>query len=423
MRLPSDAFKDNTGTEVTTNIIFLQKRDHLIDDIQLEWLNIAPNRDGIPINNYFVQHPEIVLGTMIQESKLYHGNEKETLCKPFKGGNLDEKLRTALGHIHGQITNKGIQTNGTLADTIPADSNVRNFSYTLIDGKLYYRENSVMYTPDLSISDMARAKGMVELRDSCRSVIDAQIAADDDEKLHTFQNQLNDIYDCFVSSYGRVNDAVNARAFNEDSSYYLLCALENMDENGRFIDKSDMFTKRTIRQSKIPNYVNNVQEALLLSVSEKARVYMSSLTGMTEKKLIQNLKGEIFRLPSDGEAAVYLTADEYLSGNVREKLEIALIYAEQEPQLYESNVEALEKVQPVPLTATDIDARLGAIWIVPKYIQDFIYELLQTPDYIKHIIEVSYSQVTSMWNISGKSVDSGNVLANTTYGTSEYKRL
>ncbi|MBQ9564089.1 MAG: DEAD/DEAH box helicase family protein, partial [Synergistaceae bacterium] len=414
VRLPNNAFKANAGTEVTADILFLQKRDAPVEDVRLEeWIPIKADSNGILVNDYFNLHPEMLLGTMIRNDAY----RNETECRPFEGRDLEELLKTALGRIQGQYIGRKAQTREQAKESIPADTRVRNFSYTLVNGVLYYRENSVMNRPKLPAMEIARAKGMVELRDACRAVIDIQLKSYNDAELRACQERLNDVYDRFVSRYGRVNDPANARAFDADSSYYLLCALENLDENRQFKSKSDMFTKRTIRQHIVPSSVDTPQEALLLSISERARVdlpYMSSLTGRTEDELIRELQTEIFPVPGTDE---YQTADEYLSGNVREKLETARQYAEGNPGRFRGNVEALEKAQPVPLNATDIDARLGSTWIEPKFIQDFIYELLQTPYYAQGRIEVRYSPLTSIWNVSGKSIDSGNILANTAYGT------
>lgn len=425
VRLPNTAFKANAGTEVTTDILFLQKRDHIIDDVQPEWLHTFNNAEGVPVNNYFLQHPEMMLGTMAFDSSMY-GNERETTCNPIEGADLAEQLHEAMGNIQGKITAREQEIREQYKETIPADPSVRNYSYTLVDGELYYRENSVMYKPDLPRTSMERAKDMVGLRDLCRAVIDAQMDGVSDEDLQVLQKDLNRAYDRFVRRHSRVNDVASARAFDEDSSYYLLCGLENLDEDRRFIGKSDMFTKRTIRQNVVPTSAETPQEALLLSISEKAHVdmdYMASLTGRTEEDLERELRGAIFQVPDRVEPetgrAVWQTADEYLSGNVREKLETARRYAEREPELFGSNVKALEEAQPKPLTASEIDVRLGATWVDPKYVQAFLFELLQTPPYMTYSIKVSYSPMSATWNISNKTKDVGNVRANTTYGTKD----
>ena len=419
VRLPNNAFKSNAGTEVTADIIFLQKREKLVDDIQADWIYTQENEDGIRINNYFAQNPEMILGRMARDSRLY-GNENETTCEPIEGADLAEQLQEALGKIEGRIEEREIQTQENTQDTIPADPNVRNFSYTLVDGELYYRENSQMYKPDLSQSAINRAKGMVRVRDACRAVINAQIDGCSDERLSGLQEKLNREYDSFSRKFGRINDSQNARVFDEDSSYYLICGLENLDAHHKFLGKSDMFTKRTIRQDIVPTSVETAQEALLLSMSEKARVdmdYMSSLTGKSEEELFSELKGEIYKVPSrTEERAVYQTADEYLSGDVRQKLMMAKYFAENNPE-YAENVKALEAAQPEPLKATEIDVRLGSTWVPPKYIEQFIHELLQPPTYARDRINVSYLEQTSAWNISGKNLDTNNVLASTTYGT------
>ena len=426
VRLPNNAFKSNAGTEVTADIVFLQKREKLVDDIQADWIYTRENEDGIRVNNYFTQHPEMILGKMAQDSRLY-GNENETTCEPIEGADLQEQLSEALGRIRGRIEEREIQTQENARETIPADPSVRNFSYTLVDGELYYRENSQMYKPDLPQSAINRAKGMVKVRDACRAVINAQMDGCSDETLSELQGKLNREYDSFSRRFGRINDPQNARAFDEDSSYYLICGLENIDAHHNFLGKSDMFTKRTIQQDIVPTSVETAQEALLLSMSEKARVdmdYMSSLTGKTEEELFSELKGEIFKVPSQTPAggaerrAEYQTADEYLSGNVRQKLMMAKFFAEDNPEFVD-NVKALEAAQPEPLKATEIDVRLGSTWVPPQYIEQFTHELLQTPGYVRDKISVSYSEQTSAWNISGKRLDVGNVLANTTYGTKD----
>ena len=422
VRLPNNAFKDNAGTEVTADIIFLQKREKIVDDIQADWTQAHENADGIRVNDYFIQHPEMVLGKMVLDSRMY-GNEKETTCEPIEGADLGEQLNEALGKIEGQIEEREIQTQENTVETIPADPRVRNFSYTLLDGELYYRENSQMYKPDLPQTAISRAKGMVRVRDACRAVIDAQMDGCSDETLRGLQAKLNSAYDSFSRRFGRINDPQNARAFDEDSSYYLICGLENMDAHHNFVGKSDMFTQRTIQQNIVPTRVETAQEALLLSMSEKARVdmeYMSGLTGKTESELFSELKGEIYRVPKPADVrgrGEYQTADEYLSGNVREKLVMARLFAKDNPE-YADNVKALEAAQPEPLQATEIDVRLGSTWVPPEYVEQFMHELLETPTYARSRITVSYSEHTSAWNVSGKKLDAGNVLSNTTYGTS-----
>ena len=424
VRLPNTTFKENAGTEVTADIVFLQKREKLVDDIQADWTQTHENADGIRVNDYFIQHPEMVLGRMVQDSRMY-GNENETTCEPIEGADLAAQLREALGNIRGRIEEREIQTQENTRETIPADPRVRNFSYTLVNGELYYREDSQMYKPDLPQSAINRAKGMVKVRDACRAVIDAQMEGCDDETLRELQENLNSAYDSFSRRFGRINDSQNARAFNEDSSYYLICGLENLDAHNNFVGKSDMFTKRTIRQDVVPTTAGTAQEALLLSMSEKAHVdmeYMSSLTGNSEEELFTELKGEIFKVPNPAVngtgKAEYQTADEYLSGDVRRKLGIARYFAETDPE-YLDNVKALEAAQPIPLQATEIDVRLGSTWVPPHYIEDFVHELLQTPVYAQSKISVNYSEQTSTWNISGKRLDVGNVLATATYGTKD----
>jgi N12 class adenine-specific DNA methylase len=437
VRLPNNAFKDNAGTEVTSDILFLQKRERPIT-IDPDWVHLGKTEDGIPVNSYFVENPHMVLGKMIRGKSLY-GNEDETACIPIEGANLAEQLKEALGHIRGRITERNRNVDATsrgkekVREELPALPFVKNFSYAIHDGDLYYRENSIMYKPDLPAATTERTKGLVELRDCARALIEVQLygvqnESQDEENREVLQirEELNERYDNFTRKYGLINDKANAKAFEGDSSYYLLCSLEILDENGNLERKADMFTKRTIRQDNIPDSVDTPAEALVLSIAEKVGVdleYMSSLLpqDMTPAKIAEELKGVIFpnpeRLDGDGNPR-YETADSYLSGNVRQKLEIARACAETDPERYAVNVTALEAAQPKDLEAHEIAVRLGATWIEPKIVEQFMYELLDTPDWARGFICVHYSSHTAGWSVENKNRDTYNVKANTTWGTS-----
>ncbi len=438
VRLPSDAFKANAGTEVTTDILFLQKRDRPID-IEPDWVHLGQTEDGIPVNSYFADHPEMVLGTIQWDDKM-HGDKKETTCEPFPDADLSVQLHEAVSHLQGQIVEvelPDLGENEEIDDSIPAGPDVKNYSYTVVDGKVYYRENSRMVRPELNETAKARVMGMVELRDCVQKLINQQLdeSASDTEIKRT-QAELNRLYDAFSAKYGLINSRGNSLAFAEDSSYYLLCSLEVIDEDENLERKADMFTKRTIRQRKIVTSVDTASEALSLSIAEKAQVdmdYMVSLTGKTPEALADELRGVIFRdLGEQDPASVpkafykldnipFVTADEYLSGNVRRKLRLAKALAEMRPDLADKiapNIEALEAAQPKDLDASEIEVRLGATWIDKGYIQQFMEELLNPPSGVRDGIRVNYSSFTAEWSVSNKnSVGYNNVAAYVTYGT------
>ena len=424
IRLPNDAFKKNAGAEVVSDIIFLQKRDRPLDIVP-EWTQTGQTEDGFAINRYFLDHPEMVLGRQEPESTA-HG--MDYTVNPIEGLELADQLHDAVKHIRGTYQEAELPElgEGEAIDTsIPADPNVKNYSYTVVDGAVYFRENSRMVRPDLNATAEARIKGMVRLRDCVQELIDLQMdAATPDSDIREKQVKLNRLYDDFSAKYGLINDRANRLAFADDSSYYLLCALEIVDEDGRLERKADMFTKRTIKPHEAVTSVDTASEALAVSIAEKARVdmeYMEQLTGKTSDELAAELQGVIFRLPEpvpEGERPTYVTADEYLSGNVRRKLRQAQRAAQQDPA-FAINVEALTAAQPKDLDASEIEVRLGATWIDKKYIQQFMYETFNTPNYLQRAIQVNYTSYTAEWQITGKSsVSENNVAAYTTYGTS-----
>jgi N12 class adenine-specific DNA methylase len=424
VRLPNNAFLANAGTEVTTDIIFLQKRDRVID-IEPDWVHLSTNEEGIPINRYFADNPDMMLGTMAYDDRMY-GNSKETTCIPYENADLGELLREALENIHAEITEYEIDDISDDVDTsIPADPNVRNFSYTVVDGEIYYRENSRMNKVEVSVTANGRIKGMIAIRDCVRDLIEYQTEDYSDEVIREQQHKLNRLYDEFTAKYGLLNSRGNNMAFSDDSSYCLLCSLEILNENGELERKADMFTKRTIRQRAVISHVDTATEALAISIAEKACVdmdFMQSLTGLSEEQLGKDLQGVIFRNPekldSEGKP-IFETADAYLSGNVREKLKNARQFADMHPDIYSINVTALEKVQPKDLSASEIDVRLGATWLPPDIIKDFMFELLETPYMYRRYIDVLYSSYTANWNVKGKNDDrSGNIKSVMTYGTS-----
>lgn len=423
VRLPNDTFFANAGTEVTTDILFLQKRDRVID-IEPDWVHLSTTKDGIPVNQYFADNPEMVLGTMAYDDRMY-GNKNETTCVPYEDAELAGLLREALENIHAEITEYELDELSDDADaSIPADPNVRNFSYTVVDGAIYYRENSRMNRVETSITAQGRIKGMIAIRDCARELIEYQTENYSDETIREQQRKLDRLYDAFVAKYGLLNSRGNNMAFSDDSSYCLLCSLEILDENGEIERKADMFTKRTIRQRTSVTHVDTATEALAISIAEKACVdmgFMQSLTGLSEEQLVKDLEGVVFRNPThinnDG-VIQYETADAYLSGNVREKLKTARQFAEMHPDLYGVNVKALEAVQPKDLDASEIDVRLGATWLPPDVVKDFMFELLETPYMYRRYIDALYSTYTANWNIKGKNDDrSDNIKANVTYGT------
>ena len=424
IRLPNDAFKKNAGAEVVSDIIFLQKRDRPLDIVP-EWTQTGQTEDGFAINRYFLDHPEMVLGRQEPESTA-HG--MDYTVNPIEGLELADQLHDAVKYIRGTYQEAELPElgEGEAIDTsIPADPNVKNYSYTVVDGAVYFRENSRMVRPDLNATAEARIKGMVRLRDCVQELIDLQMdAATPDSDIREKQVELNRLYDDFSAKYGLINDRANRLAFADDSSYYLLCALEIVDEDGRLERKADMFTKRTIKPHEAVTSVDTASEALAVSIAEKARVdmeYMEQLTGKTSDELAAELQGVIFRLPGpvpEGERPAYVTADEYLSGNVRRKLRQAQRAAQQDPA-FAINVEALTAAQPKDLDASEIEVRLGATWIDKKYIQQFMYETFNTPNYLQRAIQVNYTSYTAEWQITGKSsVSENNVAAYTTYGTS-----
>ena len=424
IRLPNNAFKANAGTEVVSDIIFLQKRDRPLDIVP-EWTQTGQTEDGFSINRYFLDHPEMVLGRQEPESTA-HG--MDYTVNPIEGLELADQLHDAVKYIRGTYQEAELPElgEGEAIDTsIPADPNVKNYSYTVVDGAVYFRENSRMVRPDLNATAEARIKGMVRLRDCVQELIDLQMdAATPDSDIREKQVELNQLYDDFSAKYGLINDRGNRLAFADDSSYYLLCALEVMDENGQLKHKADMFTKRTIKPHEAVTSVDTASEALAVSIAEKACVdmeYMEQLTGKTSDELAAELQGVIFRLPGpvpEGERPTYVTADEYLSGNVRRKLRQAQRAAQQDPA-FAINVEALTAAQPKDLDASEIEVRLGATWIDKKYIQQFMYETFNTPNYLQRAIQVNYTSYTAEWQITGKnSVSENNVAAYTTYGTS-----
>ena len=419
IRLPNNAFKANAGTEVVSDILFLQKRDRPID-IEPDWVHLGENEDGFPINRYFLDNPDMVLGTPTSESTQY-GRQDYTVA-PIEGADLAAQLHAAVQSIGGEYRAAELPDlgeNETIQDTIPADPNVKNYSYAVVDGEVYYRENSVMVKPNLNATAKERVKGMAELRDCVHRLIDLQMWESDDLSIRAEQQKLNRLYDSFTEKYGLINSRGNALAFADDSSYYLLCSLEMLDDEDKtkLKGKADMFTKRTIRQRQSVTSVDTAAEALALSIGEKARVdmaYMSQLTGKSEEDIINELNGVIFLDPVYGD---WQTADEYLSGNVRKKLREAENAAVDSPG-YLPNVEALRAAQPKDLDASEIEVRLGATWIDKKYIQQFMFELLEPPLYARRSLEVNYSEFTAEWNISGKnSIPYNDINARMTYGT------
>lgn len=422
IRLPNDTFKAAAGTEVTSDIIFLQKRDRLID-IEPEWVHLATDENGIKMNSYFVNNPEMILGDM-QLISGAHG--MEPACIAYDGADLGELLQDAIQNIHAEINEYEIDDLEAEDEdfSIPADPDVRNFSFTVVDGKIYYRENSRMNPVDVSATAESRIKGMIAIRDCVRTLIEYQTEDYPDADIRAEQEKLNGLYDDFSKKYGMINARANNSAFSSDSSYCLLSSLEVLDDEGNFVRKADMFTKRTIKQKVTVLAVDTASEAYALSLAEKAKIdmpYMSQLTGKTEQELFEDLKGVIFLNPmhisdEDGRPK-YLPADEYLSGNVREKLAIAKRSADLYPDDYGENVRALEAVQPVDLTASEISVRLGATWLPPEIVEQFMFELFSTPRYCQWNIHVHYSQFTGEWNVEGKSYDRGNVKAYNTYGT------
>ena len=422
IRLPNDTFKGNAGTEVVSDILFLQKRDRLID-IEPDWVHLDTDENGIRMNSYFVQHPEMILGEMKMASGRFG---PEATCEPFENADLSELLNEAVSNIHGEISEYEVADELEEEDnSIPADPTVRNFSYTVLDDKIYFRENSRMSPVEVSATAENRIKGMIGIRDCVRNLIELQTEDYPDGEIKQAQEKLNTLYDSFTKKYGLINSRANTSAFSDDSSYALLSALEVINEDGELERKADMFFKRTIKPHKPVTEVDTADEALAVSMGEKAAIdmeYMMELSGKSEEELFSDLKGVIFLNPlyeyGNSYEPKYLMADEYLSGNVREKLATAKRSATLYPEDYTVNVQALEKVQPKDLTASEISVRLGATWIPPEIFQQFMFEFLDTPRYAQWNIKVHYSQFTGEWNIEGKSYDRSNVKAYSTYGTS-----
>lgn len=422
IRLPNNTFKGNAGTEVVSDILILQKRDRLID-IEPDWVHLDTDENGIKMNSYFVQHPEMILGEMKMVSGRFG---MEATCVPYENADLAAQLDEAVANIHGEITEYEAEEELEEEDnSIPADPTVRNFSYTVVDDKIYYRENSRMTPVEVSATAENRIKGMIAIRNSVRTLIELQTEDYPDSEIKAEQERLNRLYDTFSGKYGLINSRANTSAFSQDSSFSLLSALEIIGEDGELERKADMFSKRTIKPHTPVTSVDTASEALAVSLGEKATIdmdYMMELSSKSENEIFEDLKGVIFLNPlyeyGNSYEPKYLMADEYLSGNVREKLRIAKNSAELYPEDYKVNVEALQKVQPKDLTASEISVRLGATWLPPDDVQDFIFHLLETPRYAQWNIKVHFSPFTSEWNIEGKSYDKGNVKAYNTYGTS-----
>ena len=422
IRLPNNTFKGNAGTEVVSDILILQKRDRLID-IEPDWVHLDTDENGIKMNSYFVQHPEMILGEMKMVSGRFG---MEATCVPYENADLAAQLDEAVANIHGEITEYEAEEELEEEDnSIPADLTVRNFSYTVVDDKIYYRENSRMTPVEVSATAENRIKGMIAIRNSVRTLIELQTEDYPDSEIKAEQERLNRLYDTFSGKYGLINSRANTSAFSQDSSFSLLSALEIIGEDGELERKADMFSKRTIKPHTPVTSVDTASEALAVSLGEKATIdmdYMMELSGKSENEIFEDLKGVIFLNPlyeyGNSYEPKYLMADEYLSGNVREKLKIAKNSAELYPEDYKVNVEALQKVQPKDLTASEISVRLGATWLPPDDVQEFIFHLLETPRYAQWNIKVHFSPFTSEWNIEGKSYDKGNVRAYNTYGTS-----
>ena len=416
IRLPNTAFKENAGTEVTSDILFLKKRDRVID-IEPEWVHLSENEDGICMNTYFTEHPEMILGKMEMVSGPYG---METTCMPDTSIPLSEQLAYAISYIEGRIDEIEIEEleEDLIREILPASPDVKNYSYTIIDERVYYREDSIMRPVEASEIIENRIKGMIQIRNCTQELINFQLNEHSDSAIQEKQEELNRLYDIFSKKYGLISSKANKRAFNQDSSYCLLCSLEKLDEEGNFLGKADMFHKRTIKKQEVITSADTASEALLVSLSEKAKIdltYMSELTGKSEKDITKELCGVIFQNPVTGK---WETADEYLSGNVREKLATAKTFAENHPE-YTINVSYLENVQPKELDASEIEVRIGATWLDARYMEDFIKDTFETPEYLftHKIVGIQYSSVSGQWNVKGKNADHGNTLVNMTYGT------
>jgi N12 class adenine-specific DNA methylase len=417
IRLPDNAFTKNAGTKVTSDIIFLQKRENLTD-IMPDWVYLNKDENDISMNTYFIDKPEMILGNMEIVSTAYG---YDSTCKADESQSLEEQLDYAITNIHGELQESVIENEIEQEDTsIPAIPSVKNFSYAIVDDKIYFRENSRMILQeDLPLTNQNRIKGLIALREQTRELIDFQLEDRSEEYIHIARAKLNEIYDRFTKEYGLINSRANENAFSNDSSYFLLCSLEKLDSEGKFIGKADIFSKRTIKAKKQILKVDTPDEALILSIQDKAKVdlnYMQKLCGIDMDKMVKSLEGVIFNVPEYGEPDHWVTADEYLSGNVREKLKIAEEFAKEDPS-YNINVEKLKEVIPEDLTASEIGVKLGSTWIPPEIIRQFIFELLETPRYKTWDIHVKYSNITAEWYIDGKSEDRDNVKAYSTYGT------
>jgi N12 class adenine-specific DNA methylase len=420
IRLPNNAFKANAGTEVTSDIIFLKKRERPIE-VDQDWIHLGEDENGIFMNQYFLDHPEMVLGKMAMESTRFG---LASTCVPFEDADLSVLLSKAIQNLDGSISEIDMETELEKSEErLLADPSVRNYSYTVIDGDIYFRENAMMIKPTVNDGDVKRLKGLIKLRDATRELVKLQMEDYSDDAIKQGQTVLNGLYDAFTKAYGSINDKSNSKLFSDDVSYALLCSLENVDMESGQVTKADMFSKRTIKKRMVPDHVDRPIEALAISIAEKAKVdmaYMSKLTGMPEQDVFRDLRGIVFKNPSyveGGYEEQYLNADEYLSGNVREKLTEAKRAAEKDPETYGVNANALEKILPKDLEATDIDVRLGATWIPEKDVEKFIFELLETPGYAKWDIKVHYSSFSANWNVEGKSADRDNIKTNMTYGT------
>ncbi|CCZ18575.1 putative helicase [Clostridium sp. CAG:780] len=418
IRLPDNTFTKNAGTKVTSDIIFLQKRENLTD-IMPDWVYLDRDENNITMNKYFVDNPDMILGKMEMVSTAYG---YDSTCKAEEDTNLEEQLNYAITNIHGELQNNSIENEIEQEDTsIPAIPTVKNYSYAIVDDKLYFRENSKMILQDeLPLTAQNRIKGLILLREQVRELIDFQMEDYSDEKIHIAQAKLNELYDKFTKEYGLINSRANETAFSNDSSYFLLCSLEKIDGEGKFVGKADIFSKRTIKAKKKVLQVDTPDEALILSIQDKAKVdldYMQQLCNMDKEEIINSLEGVIFRVPDYENTNNWVTADEYLSGNVREKLKVAEQFAKEDSS-FNINVEKLKEVIPKDLTASEIGIKLGSTWIPPEIIRKFIFELLDTPSYNRWDIHVKYSNITAEWYIDGKSNDRNNVKAYTTYGTS-----
>ena len=416
IRLPNNAFQRNANTSVVADILFLQKRDRAAVE-RAEWVDLGTTPEEYPINQYFAQHPEMVLGEITTESTQY--GKQETTVKPIEGADLAQQLKAAVENIHAEITEPEI-TDDELdqnAEPLPADPNVKNFSYTNVDGQVYYRENSYMNKVDLPAVTAERVLGMIALRETTQKLLDCQLHDGTDAEVELLQGKLKDQYKRFTAQYGLINSTANKRAFRQDSSYCLLASLEILDEDKNLKRLADIFTKRTIRKPEPVTSVDTPSEALALSIGEKAKVdvpFMAELCGKTEQEVTEELAGIIFRNPV---TQAWVTADEYLSGNVREKLATAETFAANHPE-YQVNVEYLKRVQPKDLNASEIEVRLGANWIKAEYITDFMERVFKTPSYyIGSSIKATYSEISGAWNISGKSLDRSNPRVTNTYGT------